>query len=345
MNRSFHARFLLAALFFATPAYSQPPTSAMTSGDWKIVDLGTLGGNDTYAQAINNKGWVVGYIENPEGRTRAFLWRDGIMEDLLGLPETQSAAWNLNENGQVVGMFKVELSIAGGDEGSIGFIWENGLLRKVALGTRDTTVYAINSRDVVGDGGCDPVCGFRFSARRFTPREGLVRILDVGGDDLDRSARDINRKGQIVGTAFSEEGELPYVWHRHTGFIELDVGKNGGFATGINDRGQVVGWIPGSNDRAFLWTEGEVVELGAGRANDINNRGQVVGNTMDRFSVPKVAWLWDKKGSQIELKTLGGCCASATGINEKGQIAGWSETADGKVHAVLWMRKAKKGYD
>ena len=108
---------------------------------WKITDLGTLGRGSSFAEAINEQGWVVGYSEAPDGRLRAFLWRNGIMEDLgLGVAGFESVAWDINDRGQVAGTLEFP-EISGGWPGtSVGFIWEGGYLRFVALGD-STNVY------------------------------------------------------------------------------------------------------------------------------------------------------------------------------------------------------------
>ena len=37
-----------------------------------------------------------------------------------------------------------------------------------------------------------------------------------------------------------------------------------------------------------------------------------------------------------DLGTLGGTLSEAWGINDQGQVVGWSGTAEGEIHAVLW---------
>ena len=38
----------------------------------------------------------------------------------------------------------------------------------------------------------------------------------------------------------------------------------------------------------------------------------------------------------MDLDTLGGEFSSASAINDRGQIVGWSRTASGERHRVLW---------
>lgn len=74
------------------------------------TDLGTLGGDDSYAAAINEKGWIVGssQADVADPSWHAALWRDGQVIDLNSYLEPDSqwvlqTATDINENGWIIG--------------------------------------------------------------------------------------------------------------------------------------------------------------------------------------------------------------------------------------------------
>ncbi len=81
---------------------------------------------------------------------------------------------------------------------------------------------------------------------------------------------------------------------------------------------------------------------GTSIASGINDRGQVVGNSETVAGEDiRHAFLWED-GEMTDLGTLpGGTESIATAINDRGQIVGYSETApeDGYYHAVLWSKR------
>src|SRR5438445_11500796 len=105
----------------------------------------------------------------------------------------------------------------------------------------------------------------------------------------------------------------------------------------INDRGHVVGVgnTHDSEERAFLWEDGRISELGTLGDNDneshaygINDRGQVIGDAEGH------AMVW-QGGSGTALDGLGGPCCELAGVNARGQVAGTGNTGSGRKHAVV----------
>lgn len=93
-------------------------THAFLSQNGTMQDLGTLAGVDySIAYAINNAGQVVGES------FRAFLWQNGSLQDLGTLGGPTSIAYDINDNGLVVG------SSTNSSEVERAFLWENGQMK------------------------------------------------------------------------------------------------------------------------------------------------------------------------------------------------------------------------
>ena len=198
-----------------------------------------------------------------------------------------------------------------------------------------------------------------------------------------------NNGGTIVGVAETAELDpLGEAWscsfffptatgHTCLGFVWQDgvmsplptLGGNNGFATGVNNRGQVVGWAentvhdPTCNApqvlqfRAVLWDtrRDRVQELPplpgdtASAATAINDRGQVVGisgicdNAVGRFSAAH-AVLWEH-GVATNLGDLGGeAWNTPMAINHQGEVVGFANLLGGdpgafNAHAFLWTEE------
>ncbi|WP_218824694.1 hypothetical protein [Asanoa hainanensis] len=119
-----------------------------------------------------------------------------------------------------------------------------------------------------------------------------------------------------------------------------------GQAVAINDKRQVVGnKIDGENSGPVVWERGRHVRLDvpAGGeyqaqeaiATDINNRGQVVGYVRLAGVATQHAVLWER-GVMRDLGTLGGQFSHAFAINDRGQVVGTSQNADGVNHGFVW---------
>ncbi len=86
-----------------------------------LVDLGTLGGEETNAEAVNNKGIVVGNSLTKSGVRHAFVWRDSKMTDLTPLGG-ESWAVSVNERGDIAGIAQTDGPLYH------PVVWRNGVL-------------------------------------------------------------------------------------------------------------------------------------------------------------------------------------------------------------------------
>lgn len=126
------------------------------------------------------------------------------------------------------------------------------------------------------------------------------------------------------------------------------LGGGGAAASGISDKGQIVGAssLTNGNSHAFLWSRGtHMQDLGTlggptSTASAINAAGQVVGAADDAMDNSH-PFLWTQAGGMQDLGTLGGIYGRASGINNHGQVVGFSVPAGGNgtyVHAFLWTK-------
>jgi probable HAF family extracellular repeat protein len=68
-----------------------------------MLDLGTLGGENSDAWDISNSGRIIGWSDLSWGEYRGFMWESGVMIDLGRFEGENSEARGLNNNGLVIG--------------------------------------------------------------------------------------------------------------------------------------------------------------------------------------------------------------------------------------------------
>ncbi len=284
----------LAALILSVGLMAAGPAAAQ---GYQAVELETLGGSASHAQAINNAGDVAGYSFLPGDTTiHAARWDDAQVTDLGAPGGTYSLALGINAAGRVAGF-----SLALDDPADRGqaIVW-NGTTPTI-LGTPPGTDGSLalglnNAGRVVGSSSL-----LGSGEQRATVWAGGTGTLlpTLGGSNSEATA--INSAGRIAGfstLAGSQEGRA-VVW-------------NGNTITALDTLGGTYG-----------------------RASDINNRGQVVGTSRLANEVDVHATLWNGT-TATDLGTLGGSESLAMAINNQGQVVGQATTTGGARHAVLW---------
>jgi probable HAF family extracellular repeat protein len=105
-------------------------TRAFLWENGKMTDLGTFGGRDSYANAINNRGQVVGHarITTEISNTHAALRTNDTIRDLDILNPECEAAKDINNRGQVAeNMYRRFPPVSA--KYSHAFLWVNGIMR------------------------------------------------------------------------------------------------------------------------------------------------------------------------------------------------------------------------
>ncbi len=196
-----------------------------------VTDLGTLPGGDfSIAQAVNDRGQVVGYGSAAGGQLHAFSWRNGVMTDL-----GPGLANDVNDAGQIVGV-----------RDGHAVRWWHGKV----------TVLSGTSAEALAVSGSGAVTGFLFGAGldSFVWRHGRLTVLHAPatGDMPFLQAYGINNRLQVVGS--SNLGAFVWERGRTTILPALTIGST---ATDVNDHGVVVGSNPTTMDgltpHAVLW--------------------------------------------------------------------------------------------
>jgi len=324
---------------------------------YTVTDLGTLGGTFGAANALNNRGSVVGFATLPgDTEGHAFLWSKGIKSNLDTLGGPNSTAAFLNERDEVTGSAETSTPDPLGEDfctfGThlicLPFLWQDGLMAPLpTLGGNNGAASGINNRgQVVGvaenttpDSTCPspPIPPF-FPVLESKPvvweKGEIHQELPTIGGDPDGFASAINDNGQAVGQTGNCTSVFHAVlWNKGT---PTDLGTLRGLLLApldINNGGQIVGFASspdGTVFLAFLWQNGVATSLGTlppdvfSLALGINDKGQIVGDSCDVFFDCR-AFLW-QDGTMTELNTLVQANApfleNANSINSRGQIAG-----------------------
>ena len=282
------------------------------------IDLGTLGGANSWTNygGINDRGEAVGMAEtsalDPNGEDmcafgtkktcRGFLWRHGQITALPTLGGNNGQAAAINNRGQIVGISETTVPDSGcppiKQPGTtiLPVMWEKGEIRALPTlpGEPDGFVQGLNDQGqaVGATGTCT---SFAIHAVLWE-NDHAFQLADLGHTGSDAYA--INDHGQAVGYVSTNDGStiVASLWENgaHGAVTNLGIlpGDGAAFATGINNRTQVVGSTFNSQgwSRGFIWQDNLMTDLNTLiskdsnfyiiAASNINQRGQISGMAM-----------------------------------------------------------------
>jgi probable HAF family extracellular repeat protein len=299
----------------------------------RIRDLGTLGGPNSFAFAVNAVGSAAGEAEtsvsDPAGEDfcgfgthlicSPFVWSRAGMKPLPTLGGNNGAANLINRWGIVAGVAENTTADPACPAPQVyqfkPVVWGNGKAIELPTenGDPEGIAFAINDygQAVGGSGVCST-----FNPNTFNSLQSVHALLwqngkavDLGnlggttGKALGNIAFAINNRGQAVGTSdlAGDTTSHAFLWTQATGMQDLGTlpGDVASLAPGINDQGVVVGLSLSSSfsPRAFVWQKGVMTDL----------------NTLVQANSP--------------LYLLTAC-----GINSRGEITGLGATSTGEIH-------------
>ena len=317
-NKSFGTVITLCSLMMAGAAMGQRTNL--------ITPVPTLGGS-LEVRALNNDGAVAGLsFSSTSGQQHAFLFRQGILQDLGTLGGDVSAANALNDSNVVVG----HSAVVSGLFEAHAFVFRNGVMDDLGVfpGGDFSSAQFINNAGVIA--------GFSFApdgSRGFVYRNGQMSDIGSLGGGVS-FILDLNESGHVVGE--SQDAEFTIRAFVYDGTNMADLGTLGGAyasARGINDSGVIVGESDNAEGitRAFAYQNGTMTDLGTlggefAGAQGINNAGQIFGFSEYETNNPSVRAFIVDNGIMVDLGTLGGDFSRPNAMNSRGHVVG--DTAD-----------------
>jgi probable HAF family extracellular repeat protein len=251
----------LATASGATHAFLSAPNGGA------LQDLGTLGGSTSSGYAINDSGQVAGSSTTANGATHVFLTapNGGALMDLGSIGSATTVGLGVNASGEVAGTAQSTNS----GSSPLAFLSGPGggtPLRSLGtLGGSSSFGLAVNNSGQVA--GTSFLAGSTTDHAFLSSANGgaLKDLGTLGG--ATSVAAGVNASGQVAGYSALSGATHAFLSAPNGGALQ-DLGTLGGgvsIAAAVNDFGQVVGFsfagVPGSNQDAFLYSNGQMMDL------------------------------------------------------------------------------------
>ncbi len=313
---------------------------------YHLTDLGTLGGANSDALAINSAGQIVGWADT-SGGSAAFVYSGGSMTNLGTLGGSQSTATGINDAGQIVGS-----SLLSDNTTTHAFLYNGGTLADLTAATAGALVSA-NAINASGQ-----IAGSNSAGHAALYNAGAIIDLGTFGGKTS-VATSINSTGQVAGWSDTYYGgEETFLYSGGVTNNLATLGGNSSKAYAINASGQLAGIsdtgiLVGSSMQtdAFFYDSNGMNDAGnlgglTAAAYGINDSGLVVGKattTQNPSDNAYRAFIYGggDYGQTRDLNTLVDSSASgwtiteANAINNNNLIVGAAVDSAGATHAVL----------
>ena len=358
--------FIISLLFSFAVVVLLTRVIEIQNPPYKVTDLGTFGGNDSWACAINNSGQVVGWAHDAAGNQVPFFWTEenGMVQIPGGAIDH---ACFLSDSGVVAGVFSVP------GKGWEAFHWnfEEGLSILEDLPPGDPVIAGINSQgDIAGSISLTSVTKIPTAYPFIRTATGHLILPATEGYTVAWASGIDDRQRLMGSRGDTVNGANAYLWSAKEGYRNLGTieGYPRSDAFRIDDRGKILGRCYKKKDllkvRTVIWDEeGTLVDLGTlgkerNEGRSMNGHGKVVGvagkglsytegwrevKAFFGFGNPpwrECAFLWTED-SMVDLNDLLPSDSDidelvcANDINDRGQIVGIGTTPAGNMHAVV----------
>jgi probable HAF family extracellular repeat protein len=332
------------------------------------TDLGTLGGESSYAYDVNDAGVVVGAAQTADGGFRGFRWTRGGELQALGplAGDRESRAVAVASDNTVLGISIAE------DGTARPVLWAaDGAVEALALPAVSGAQLTPNDRNaqgtVVGDALFAESADALAHAWVWSAASGLTDLSDQLEVQYESYASAIGDGGHVVGTMGAGLWRA-YRWSAQGGAQGLGVPgaapeRTEVTAQGVNGGGQVAGWarllppetdptpppeppFPTFGSHAYVWSDAAGFTLLAAFgtdvpseaiASDLNDRGDVVGSAIQPGEEAITAVAWPRSGAIVPLNGGDLNPSVALAVNSNGVAVGWTSTSgDGADRATVW---------
>jgi probable HAF family extracellular repeat protein len=281
-----------ASTQISSPTFSTQEKSASTtkccfrSLRYFVTDLGTLGGTESFAYAINDWAQIVGFSETTGDTSgHSFLYRNGQMTDLYPLNSQNIVTvgpTDINDFGQIASGLMVNgiyvPAVLNSASGQITLLGSLG--GATSFGFSGVATSLNNVGEFVGYSYVNNI-----TQHAFLYHGGTITDLDPSSGSSTASG--INDESTVAGYSAASGSPSQAVIYSNGTITHINPLGSESYARHVNNRGQVVGEFltaDGTAFHAFLYADGAFADLGAENSPEsvalaINDHYRIVGTT------------------------------------------------------------------